>query len=410
MILLKTSAIICEYNPLHNGHMYQIEITKKLTQCEGLIAIMSGNYVQRGEPAIIDKWQRTKIALNSGIDLVIELPTAYALSSAEYFSHGAVSILNKLNIVDSLCFGSECGDVKPLMKIAEILCSEPAAYKTFLRDYLNLGLTFPLARSKALQKYFSKVSYKDDYNYYDILLTSNNILGIEYCKSLLRNNSNIVPYTITRLGSGYNDDSLGAGFSSATAIRKFLKDNNSLEEIKEKLPKSSFDIIMQLRNNNYDFTYADSMFNYIKYKSQTDTSQSLKKLQDAGEGLYNRIYKFIDTSNSMKDLINNIKTKRYTYTRIGRLLTQYFIGFEKFSETITPDQSCDYIRVLGFNKTGADILNSIKRNSSLEIITKVPRKIVNPMLELDIISTKTYSIINKNIRSNEDYLTSPIFL
>lgn len=405
---MNISAIICEYNPLHNGHMYQIDKTKKITGCDGLIAIMSGNFVQRGEPAIIDKWHRTKMALNSGIDLVIELPVIYALSSAEYFAHGSVTILNNLNVVSSLCFGSECGDITPLFNIAQVLCSEPNEYRLLLKEYLSQGLNFPLARSIALEKYFSNSQSDAGYEYKDILTTSNNILGIEYCKSLIRNSSNIKPYTITRLGSGYNDESISSGFSSATAIRKFLKTNENIDVIKEKLPKDSFDIIMQLKNSNYDFVYPERMFEYIKYKSLTDTKEGLALLKDSGEGLYNRVYKYINNSTSIEELAGNIKTKRYTYTRINRLLAQYFIGFENYLEAINPKINCGYARVLGFNARGIEILNAIKKNSDTEIITKLPKYPSDPILKLDIASTRAYSIINKSVNYNDDYLISPI--
>jgi predicted nucleotidyltransferase len=405
---MKVAAIICEYNPLHNGHMYQINVTKKITKCDGLIAIMSGNFVQRGEPAIIDKWQRTKMALKSGIDLVIELPAIYALSSAEFFAAGAVSILHNLSTVDALCFGSECGHVSPLLNIAEILNREPENYRQYLKFFLDQGLVFPAARSHALERYITNDLKDTEFNYKDILMTSNNILGIEYCKSLIANNSSIKPYTITRVGSGYNDENISNGFSSATAIRKYLKNNGSIETIDTQLPKNSFDIIMQLKNDNYDFTYPDSIFKYIKYKALTEKNLSMENLFDVGEGLHNRIYKCINSSNSLEELIRKTKTKRYTYTRLSRILTQYFIGFETFNQKVLLKSKSDYVRVLGFNRKGTEILNSIKNNSNMKIITKFPKDLTDDMLKLDFATTKAYSILNKNVSFNDDYLKSPI--
>ncbi|WP_163192620.1 nucleotidyltransferase [Clostridium thermarum] len=405
---MKVAAIICEYNPLHNGHLYQIDLTKKITGCDSLIAIMSGNFVQRGEPAIIDKWLRTKMALSNGVDLVMELPSIYALSSAEFFAEGAVSILNNLNVVNALCFGSECGEILPLLRIAEILYMEPEDYRAYLKTFLNEGRVYPAARSLALQKYIT-VNLKDSSAAYkNILMTSNNILGIEYCKSLIANNSSIKPYTITRIGSGYNDENISNGFSSATAIRKHLKNHGSMESIASQLPKNSFDIIMQLKKDNYDFTYPDSMFRYIKYKALTKRDTNIENLFDVSEGLHNRLYKYILESNSLEDLISKIKTKRYTYTRLCRILTQYFIGFEEFDQSTLLNSKCDYIRVLGFNRRGGEILNLIKKNSTMKIISKFPKNITNDILKLDLASTRAYSVINKNVRYNDDYLRSPI--
>lgn len=408
MININISSIICEYNPLHNGHKYQIDLTRNLTKCEGLIAIMSGNFVQRGEPAIIDKWRRAEMALKNGVDLVIELPSAFALSSAEFFAHGAVSILNDLKIVNSICFGSEAGQIEPLMAIAEILTEEPHEYRMLLKDYLDQGLTFPLSRSKALLSYIAVNSPNNIVKFKELLETSNNILGIEYCKSLIRNKSHIQPFTIKRLGGSYNSSEVSQIFSSATAVRKLMKQMDSLDLIKSQLPVSSFNIIMQLIDENYDFAHSDNIFDYIKYKAITDRHESLKNIPETGEGLHKRIYKYLYTSESLEQLIKAVKTKRYTYTKLCRILTQYFIGFENFPLQKLYSSRCNYVRVLGLNTTGAEILKDIKTKSDMNIITKFPQKPDNVFLQLDLASTKAYSIINKNIRFNEDFLRSPI--
>ena len=407
---MNIAAIICEYNPLHQGHKYQIEKTKEITKCDGLVALMSGNFVQRGEPAIIDKWKRTQMALNNGIDLVIELPIIYALSSAEFFSHGAISILHNMTVINSICFGSECGNISPLMNIASILVNEPEAYRKMLKEYLQLGLPFPRARSMALMQFINNSKMDiNDYNYEDILSTSNNILGIEYCKSLIKNHSSIVPYTITRLGSNYNEEKISENYSSATAIRKHLKEKKSLDIIKNQLPQSSYDIIMKLISENYEFCFPSKMFKYIKYKCLTEGPESFLNLKDANEGIHHRIFKFISSAQSIDELIQNIKTKRYTYSRISRLLAQYFIGFEKYNIEELIRRDCSYIRVLGLNNKGAEILKLVKKNSNLNIISKINKNMTDPLLELDILSTAAYSIINKAINYNQDYLTSPIY-
>lgn len=405
---MNISSIISEYNPLHNGHLYHIKKTKELTNSDAIICIMSGNYVQRGIPAIIDKWNRTKIALECGADLVIELPVLYSLSSAEFFAFGSVSLLNSLGVVNSICFGSEAGDIEFLNYIAKILYKEPIEFKSSLKSYLDLGYGYPTARGKALNDYIQNENPDINNNLNQSLSTSNNILGIEYCKSLIKLNSNIKPYTIKREGASYNSENIHNMFSSATAIRKYIKGNKEISELKNHMPSSSYDLIVNLQNNNYDFASEDNMLKYIKYKYFC-TDSNIENLPDISEGLHNKIYKSINKSNNYNELIENIKSKRFTYTRINRLLCQYFVGFEKYNTRILRKEPCPYARVLGFNKTGTKILKEMKNNSSIPIYTKLP-KISNEVLDLDIQATKSYHLLNSQISPLSDYLMSPIIL
>ncbi|MFD3156524.1 nucleotidyltransferase [Haloimpatiens sp. FM7330] len=404
---MKISGIIVEYNPFHNGHIYHINKTKELTNCDGLIAVMSGNFVQRGIPAIIDKWLRTKIALMNGVDLVLELPCVYSLSSAEFFGFGAISLLNSLGIVDSICFGSENNNIETLMTISKIFSNEPEDFKISLKNYLNKGLSYPLARSKSLQEYLNKTyaSLRQE-ELDDILTSSNNILGIEYCKSILKLSSNIKPFCIKREGNSYNDLNLNSSFSSASAIRNYLKSNNNFDVLKNFMPKNSYDIFCKLNELNYHFTFEEDEFKYIKYKALT-TNNTLNKLPDISEGLDNKILKELINSVSLNDLILKIKSKRYTYTRINRILTHFFVGFDNYDIATLRKSPCPYAKILGFNSTGRKILKYMKSNSNIPVYTKIP-KFKNDILNLDIQSTKAYSIINKNIHPNSDYLTSPI--
>lgn len=245
---MKVTGIIAEYNPFHNGHKYHIEKAKELTGADYVIVVMSGNFTQRGIPAFTDKYTRTRMALSCGADLVLELPLYYAAGSAEYFATGAVSLLDRLGVVDSLCFGSECGNIDALMHVASVLYNEPDSYKKLLQDALKSGQNYPAARHNALLQYLSmQPSERDAVNgnaidcdtvacaaitdvtdYEQILSSPNNILGIEYCKALLKLNSSITPYTIRREGGGYNDDTLSAVNSSALAIRTALSSKDNL--------------------------------------------------------------------------------------------------------------------------------------------------------------------------------------
>lgn len=408
---MNISAIIAEYNPLHNGHVYHINKTKEMTNTDGLICVMSGNFVQRGGLSILDKWTRTKMALENGIDLVIELPCIYSLSSAEFFSFGAISLLSNLGVVNNLSFGSEYGDTNILLKIANILTTEPKDYKIILKKYLDEGLNYPTARSKAIFDFMSLTmclydSLKKDLQ--TILSSSNNILGIEYCKSLLKLNSTIKPFTIKRNGSTYNCENFESEFSSATSIRKYLRENKNLSNLKKYIPKNCYDQIIDLVNNNYSFSFTDNILPFIKYKDLTFKNK-LHLIPDVIEGLDNRISKYLKENLSLDEMIKIIKSKRYTYNRISRILCQYFIGFENFEVSTLRKQPCPYARILGFNKTGATILKNIKNNSTIPIYTKLPKH-NNDILNLELLSTKAYSLINKSVKYNDDYLKSPIII
>lgn len=405
---MKISSIISEYNPLHNGHEFHINRTKEITNSDAIICIMSGNYVQRGLPAIIDKWNRSRVALLCGADLVLELPVLYSLSSAEFFSYGAISLLNSLGIVDSICFGSESGKIDELYFFAEILNAEPQIFKEALKQYLDLGTGYAAARSKALKDYFQKIN-KDLYiGFEESISSSNNILGIEYCKSLLKLCSNIKPYTIRREGASYNSDKMDQLFSSATAIRKYMKENINLSRLKEHMPPPSFDVVNQLSNSSYEFPDENKILSYIKYKN-IYALNNLKKLPDVSEGLENKIIRAIEKSNNYSELISGIKSKRFTHSRISRIICQYFVGFENYNTYLLRKAPCPYARILGFNDTGKKLLKLAKSNSSIPVYTKLP-KVKNEILELDLQATRTYSLLNSNISPNSDYLISPIFI
>lgn len=398
---MNITGIITEYNPFHNGHLYHLTEAKKNTNCDAVICIMSGNFVQRGGPAIVDKWQRTEMALNNGVDLVIELPTYYAVSSAEFFAKGAVSILNNLGVVNNLFFGSECGDVNKLTTIAKTLADEDSKLKYIIKENLAKGETFAKAREKAL------ISYLNNEDLNEILTSSNNILGIEYIKSIIRMNSNIKPFTLKREGSNYNDKILSNSFSSATSIRELLKQKASIESLKDSIPKESYEVLNNLYDNSYPFVFDEDMFKFIKYKLQTNCI-NFNNLYEIIEGLENKLLKEISSSNSYEEFILNIKSKRYTYSKISRILTHIYIGLDSDSFLNIDDTNNLYARVLGFNKKGREILSLIKRNSSIPLITKIPRFSDNPLLKLDIQATAAYSILNNKLNPNSDYLISPL--
>ena len=399
---MNITGIITEYNPFHNGHLYHLTEAKKATNSDGVICIMSGNFVQRGGPAIVDKWKRTEMALENGVDLVIELPTFYAVSSAEIFARGAVSILNSLGIVNNIYFGSECGNIESLFKIAKILTTNNNSFNNILKENLKEGISFAKARERSL------IDFSEDDSIKDVISSSNNILGIEYIKAIILEKSNIKPYTLKREGSQYNDTSLDSVFSSATSIRKVLLNNlDYLDTLKNVMPSPSINILKNLVDSGYNFSFDEDLYKYLRYKISTGCV-NFNNLYEISEGLDNKILKEIIDSTSYDDLILKVKSKRYTYTKISRLLTQIFIGFDNFNLDKNTITQYNYGRILGFNSRGREILSSIKNTSSIPLITKVPKHPNNPLLELDILSTKAYSILNPNLNPKSDYLKGPI--
>ncbi|MGL4655104.1 MAG: nucleotidyltransferase [Sarcina sp.] len=402
---MKISGLITEYNPFHLGHNFHLENCKKDTNADAIICVMSGNFVQRGIPALTDKWSRAKMALDAGIDLVVELPTLYAVSSAEHFAFGAISLLNNLNVIDNVYFGSEAGSVELITLVANILANEPKIFRELLKENLSKGLPFPKARAKSLETYI--VNYEktelDISNLEVFLNSSNNILGIEYCKSITRLKSSIKPLTLKREGSSYNDTSTSDHlFASATAIRTNIFANENLDSIKKFLPESSYNILTAKKN----FADPSSMFNYIKYQLMLYPS-ILRDIEDASEGLDNKILNELKVAKDYNDLITRCKSKRYTHTRISRILCHIFLGIDRelYKFIKTPPT---YLRVLALNQTGAKILKEIKKNSDIEIITKLPKKISNPLLEFDIKATNLYSLLNNDLKEYSDYFISPI--
>ena len=398
---MNITGIITEYNPFHNGHLYHLSEAKKNTNADAIVCVMSGNFVQRGGPAIIDKWKRTEMALNNGVDLIIELPTYYAVSSAEFFAKGSVSILHHLGVVNNLFFGSECGNVDKLTAISKILVNEDSELKSLIKEHLAKGDTYAKAREKSL------IEYLKDEEINKIVTSSNSILGIEYIKSSLRLNSNISPSTLKREWSNFNDKNLSKSFSSATAIRELLKNKNSLENLKNLIPEESYKIFSKLQDEDYHLVFDEDMFKFIRYKIQTNCI-NFNNLYEITEGLENKLIKELYSSNSYEDFILKVKSKRYTYSKISRILTHIYLGLDSNNFLNIDDPNNLYARVLGFNKTGREVLSLIKRNSSIPLITKVPRFTNNPLLKFDIQATAAYSILNNKINPNKDYLQSPI--
>ena len=388
----KVLGIICEYNPFHNGHLYHLEQSKKATGSNYVVAIMSGNFTQRGSTAIIDKWSRTEAALRCGVDLVIELPVLYATSSAENFAEGSIRILDSLKVVDYLSFGSETSDIDILDGIATVLYKEPKSYKNMLANELKKGLSFPKARENALLLYLNNKKYAN------ILSSPNNILGIEYIKALKKYKSNIRPISISRFEAGYNDINYSGNIASATAIRNIIK-NGSFDITKRLLPPPSFEILIDNIKQGHIIPDLSVFERQIIYNLRKMSIDEIAELPDVSEGLEFSIKKAANSCNTIQEFLNIIKSKRYTSTRLQRILLYSLLGITKkdiaLSKKVNP-----YVRVLGLNNRGKFIISEIaKANSKLEIITSVKRfadksnnKNLKLMLDKDIFATNVYTI------------------
>ena len=393
---MKTVGLITEYNPFHNGHAYHIEKAKMLTGADRVIVVMSGDFVQRGAPAVMPKHLRAKSALLSGASLIIELPVCFATGSAEYFAQGSISLLNRLGCIDSICFGSECGDLHLLKEIAQILADEPIEYQTALKQALKEGASFPAARQEALNIYSDKYS--------EILASPNTILGIEYLKALAKIHSKMEPFTIKRIGAGYHDMDIDGQFSSATAIRSDiyqLADVNSSSEslplthIQTQVPSSCH----ELMKKNYQTRYpvkADDFSLLLKAKLLSETAGSLSHYLDMSPELANRILRLRNDYLSFEQFCDLLKTKELTRSRISRSFIHVLLGIT--NDWLTAMKApAPYARILGFRRDHADLLGILKRTSDIPLITSPARAVLADtayqMLELDIYASDLYESV-----------------
>lgn len=393
---MKTVGLITEYNPFHNGHAYHIEKAKMLTGADRVIVVMSGDFVQRGAPAVMPKHLRTESALLSGASLIIELPVCFATGSAEYFAQGSISLLNQLGCIDSICFGSECGDLHLLKEIAQILADEPIEYQTALKQALKEGASFPAARQEALNIYSDKYS--------EIIASPNNILGIEYLKALAKIHSKMEPFTIKRIGAGYHDMDIDGQFSSATAIRSDiyqLADVNSSSEslplthIQTQVPSSCH----ELMKKNYQTRYpvkADDFSLLLKAKLLSETAGSLSHYLDMSPELANRILRLRNDYLSFEQFCDLLKTKELTRSRISRSFIHVLLGIT--NDWLTAMKApAPYARILGFRRDHAGLLGILKRTSDIPLITSPARAVLADtayqMLELDIYASDLYESV-----------------
>jgi len=439
---MKVVGLITEYNPFHNGHKYHIEEARRVTGADYCIAVMSGSFVQRGAPAIIDKYSRARMALLNGVDLVLELPVCFSTASAEYFAHGAVSLLDKLGVVDFICFGSECGNINILNKAAELLLDKSGLFDEYLQAYLKEGKTYPAARSAAMQKVVMAnqamdISDIDAELICQIINEPNNILGIEYIKAIRRLNSRVKPVTIQRISAHYHarelaDEKANASakgdiigtdlpttnisspaISSATAIRNSIlsicqSDDNiichtatdiSFNRIKSSVPDNVYQILRERYFKSFPITEED-FAQLLHYRLIYEDRQSLSEYMDVSEDLADRIKNMRDLNCGFEEFCKTVKSKNYTLTRINRALLHIVLNIRKSSvEAYCQEGYAQYARILGIKKESSQLLRLIDKKGALPVITKLSK--ADNMLDLpgrqmlteDISATHLYNRI-----------------
>ena len=401
---MKTAGIIAEYNPFHTGHEYQINYIKEKLRTDYVVIAMSGDFVQRGTPALFSKYVRAEMALQSGADLVLELPVSISSASAELFARGGVQLLDGLGVTDILCFGSECGDTDALMELAKILADEPEDFQTALRRNLKNGMTFPKARSMALSAVFPESE-----KYQQLLFSPNNILGIEYCKAILRENSSISPVSIKREGNDYHENTLSENhFPSASAIRNaildfdtehfhcFLSESSETaiqnfaflaDMAKKFLPANSLELFLQAISGNH-YLLENDLDTLYRYCLLQETEESLCTYLDMSHALARRILSCRDQYETFSQFANLLKTKEITRTRIQRALLHMLLHIQSVPAQIP------YARVLGFRKNSSALLGKIKKCGSIPLLTRLPDAaavLKNAPQAMDLLNKTTFA-------------------
>lgn len=385
---MKVSGVITEYNPFHNGHKYQLDKIREETHSDYIIVAMSGNFVQRGTPAFLDKYLRTEIALKCGADLVLEIPVIGATASAESFANAGVSILNSTGVVSYLCYGVEKkSDI--ISKIASFLRNPSTKFNEKLATYTKSGDSFPVARAKALYNFFPD---EEKAAVEDILKTPNNILGIEYEKAL--KSTSISGHQIKRIGEDYHSTNLSSAFASASAIREAVFNDYSLSDIGKYVPKEMYEILKTSTSNFISCVKPDDISQLLYYKLMLGMQNSFDTFSDCTEELSSKICNNIYQFESFTQFSGLLKSKNYTLTRINRVLTHILLDIKK-TDTL-PENSAPYLRVLGFKKGSSALLHEIKEKASAPLITKV----ADASSQL---SPHSYEIFKKDIFASDLY-------
>ncbi|GMK40680.1 UPF0348 protein YlbM [Paenibacillus sp. CCS19] len=409
---MRTVGIVVEYNPFHNGHYYHVQQSRKKTGADAVVAVMSGHFLQRGEPALLDKWTRAEMALRGGCDLVLELPVAYSTQSAEWFARGAVATLDATGVVDTLCFGSESGDIESFCAAAELLHEEPASFKQALNERLAEGVPYPAAYEWALSTHAAKQGIPPL-----AVAQPNNSLGLHYTLAVKRMGSPIAPFTIRREKSGYNDQTPSdESIASATAIRKLLLEAGDLEAARPFVPKTTIALMQRERDKGLIAADWRLFEKQLIHSILTRSVEELGHIHEMTEGLEHRLLHTVRQLDEVRfePLLEQLKTKRYTRTKLQRALLAVLLGHTK--RELAPGKLAEgpgYIRVLGFTSKGQSLLRQMRKSSRWPVLmsaARAPEQL--PYLSLDIRATAVYALArNPNASSRDllrDYYEQPI--
>lgn len=394
---MKTVGIVVEYNPFHNGHAYHLAQIKKQSGAECLVAIMSGPFVQRGEPAIANKWARAEMALRGGIDLVIELPFLYATQSAEWFAYGAVATLHATGIIDQISFGMESENPDWLMPLAALLENEPPSFRHAMKEDLSRGLSYPAAFARALTTLqdspFINMPAEER-------VKPNNILALHYCRALLRLQSSIKPLPIVRKGAEHHQQEAGEGkIASATSLRKILYQDN-LEKVIPYVPQTTYEILKREKKEGRFPVALESFFPFLMQRLITMDPSELENIHEMKEGIHHLIGKIGVEALNYQQLIQQMGNKRYTHSRIRRLLLNIVMNVTREKVARCNLDSPSYIRILGFTEKGKTLLKAMKKTARLPIVQSI-KKERDTLLNFDLQASRLYGFAYPGLQQRE---------
>lgn len=401
---MRATGVVVEHNPFHNGHLYHIKESRKNTGADVVIAVMSGNFLQRGEPALVDKWSRTKMALQGGVDIVIELPYVFATAQASDFAKGSIALLEAAGCTD-FCFGSEQGSIEPFINTYDLITSQQESYQLSINQFMKTGMSYP----KALNEAYADLIKGYNQPFVD-LSQPNNILGYHYIEAAYQLQASIKPVTIQRIVSGYHDDVLpGQSIASATGIRKVIFNDQGISDLTSLLPKASLQNIVEWQSNIGSFGSWQHFYPYLRFQIIRSSIEQLASYAEVTEGIEYLLKEAAQKSNTFETFMEVVKSKRYTWTRIQRMLTHIYTGFTW--EDLKQASSPTYLRLLGMTEMGQRYLNEHKKNLSLPLISRVGA-VKDSMLSHDIKATDLYTLGIQSHAFNQpigrDYRQPPI--
>lgn len=403
---MKAVGLVVEYNPFHNGHFFHVEQAKILSNADAVIAVMSGPFLQRGEPALLSKWHRARMALLGGVDIVFELPYAFATQKAETFARGAIDILASSGC-DYVCFGSESGHIDNFYSTLHFIKKNQEIYDHLIRKNMNGGMSYPSATSLAFQELGPSSGMVD-------LSKPNNILGFQYIRAIEELRLPMTPLTIARKNAGYHDSELSTtDIASATSIRKSIFSNDGqLDELSSYVPTTTYSELLDYEKRFGQFVHWENYWPLLQYRLLTTDKRELARIYEVEEGIENRLLQTVEKANSFSEFMTLLKTKRYTRTRLQRLCVHILTNTNK-AEMKERSNRPSYLRLLGMTDMGRQYLNKWKKHTSLPIVSRLASYDGDEM-QLDIKAAKTYSLgMPKNKRQSAlslEYTQAPIFI